>query len=416
VVRLARRLASVGLILVAIDFFDELASGLPAAGAPELRSDLGAGVAALTIAIFTTPLVLSLVVDVPLLLWAERRPRAKMVALGVFGMGLSLVGAALATSVVGFAVAFALFAPASGLACGLAQASLMDAEPARREENMAAWTFSGTLGDLCAPLAIAGAVAATGGHRLAWWAIGAGLIGLAPLLALRPLPNAATLDEDEPAEPFWVALRNRELVLWLVGVSLCGLLDEIFAAYAALSLRDRFPSDPSVVTQALTAGTVGALVGLVALRRLLRSVTPSRLLAFACIGSVVAYVAWLRSSSATAGIVWMGVVCAFVSWQYPLTQARAYRAARGRSGLVAALSPAVTSFELAAPFVLGLVAERFGLAAALTALLAQPVGLVSVILACRRFPSRGFWSDCESVNTELQNSAKVADRRGVQGD
>ena len=114
--RLVRRLASVGLILVAIDFFDELASGLPAAGAPELRADLGTGVAALTIAVFTTPLVLSLLVDVPLLLWAERRSRAKMVALGVFGMGLSLVAAALATSVVGFALAFAIANPEGRLA------------------------------------------------------------------------------------------------------------------------------------------------------------------------------------------------------------------------------------------------------------------------------------------------------------
>ncbi len=370
-------------MLVGIDFFDELASGLPAAGAPELRADLGTGVAALTVAIFTTPLLLSLVVDVPLLLWAERRSRSRMVALGLLGMGLSLLGAALSTSVVEFGLAFALYAPASGLACGLAQASLMDGEPAQREQNMAAWTLSGTLGDLFAPLAIAGAVALSGGHRLAWWVIGLGLVLLAPLIATRPLPSGRAEDDGAPTEPFWKALRNRELVLWLLGVSLCGLLDEIFAAYAALSLRDRFPDDPAVVTKALTACTVGGILGLVALRRLLTSVAPTRLLGLACVGSVVAYVAWLNSSSATAAIVWIGLIGALVSWQYPLAQATAYRVAGGRSGLVAALSPAVTSFELVAPFLLGLAAERFGLGTALALLLAQPIGLVAVIASTR---------------------------------
>jgi MFS transporter, FSR family, fosmidomycin resistance protein len=398
-------------VLVGIDFFDELASGLPAAGAPELRAELGAGVAALTVAIFTTPLVLSLLVDVPLLLWAERRPRGKMIALGLFGMGLSLVAAGMATSVLGFGLAFALFAPASGLACGLAQASLMDAEPDRREQNMAAWTFAGTLGDLFAPLAIAGAVLATGGHRLAWWTIGLALMAAAPLLAMRALPGGPAPSDDGAApEPWQRALRNRKLLLWLAGVGLCGLLDEIYGAYAALSLRDRFPLDPSVVTKALTACTVGALLGLFVLQRLLASVSPARLLALSCVGSIVAHLAWLGSSSVTAAVGWMGVVGAFVSWQYPLAQAQAYRAAADRSGLVAALSPAVTGFELAAPLLLGLVAERWGLGVALAVLLVQPAGLGGVLMVCRVS-----LRDCESRNTQLVNSARVPGRPGVQG-
>jgi MFS transporter, FSR family, fosmidomycin resistance protein len=397
-------------VLVGVDFFDELASGLPAAGAPELRLALGAGVAALTVAIFTTPLVLSLLVDVPLLLWAERRSRSRMVALGLLGMGLSLVAAALATSVVGFGLAFALYAPASGLACGLAQASLMDGEPERREQNMAAWTLSGTLGDLCAPLAIAGAVALGGDHRPAWWAIGLGLVLLAPLIAVRPLPSGRAEDDEAPAEPFWKALRNRQLVLWLFGVSLCGLLDELFAAYAALSLRDRFPDDPAVVTKALAACTVGGILGLVVLRRLLVSVAPTGLLVVACLGSVVAYAAWLHSSSVTLVIVWIGVIGAFVSWQYPLAQAKAYRVAADRSGLVAALSPAVTSFELVAPLFLGLAAERFGLGTALALLLAQPIGLV-VVIASTRTPKLGILLGSPAAEGSKESKEDHADER-----
>ncbi|HEY3494501.1 MAG TPA: hypothetical protein VGK73_07440, partial [Polyangiaceae bacterium] len=52
-----------------------------------------------------------------------------------------------------------------------------------------------------------------------------------------------------------------------------------------------------------------------------------------------------------------------------------------RSGLVAALAPAVTSIELLSPVVLGLIADRYGLTAALAILLVQPLGLACVLLA-----------------------------------
>ncbi|HEY3495775.1 MAG TPA: MFS transporter, partial [Polyangiaceae bacterium] len=325
-----RRALSTGFVLAGIDFFDELASGLPAAGAPELRADLEATVTGITVAVFTLPLLVSLFVDTPVLFWAERRGRSRMIALGLFGMGAALILAGCAGTVPAFGAAFALFAVSSGLACSLAQAALMDGDPARREQNMTAWAFSGTLGDLCAPLCIAAAVALAGSHRAAYFAVGVGLVCLSPWFARRELPSGAPLpeDDDEPARgALRSALSNRALLLWLAGVSLCGLLDEIFAAFGALWLRERFPRDPAVVATALTACTLGALIGLALLHRLLARHSPQLLLAIACTGSIVAHFGWLASRSSLAATLWMGVAGLFVAWHYPLAQAQAYRAA-----------------------------------------------------------------------------------------
>ena len=332
---------------------------------------------------FTAPLALSLLVDTPLLLWAARRPRAKMVALGLFGMGLSLVLAGLARGVVEFGIAFALFAPASGLACSLAQAALMDGDPDGRERNMANWALAGTLGDLFAPICIAAAVWFSGTHRAAYLGVGALLMLLAVPLARRPLATGNEPPEDESVgASLGAAFSNRTLLLWLAGVALCGLLDEIFATFGALWLRQHFPEDPDVVVKALSAQTLGGLLGLVVLKRLLGRYSPRVLLATACAGSIIAAVLFLGARSAWSATLFVALVGLFVSFHYPLAQAQAYRAAEGRSDLVAALGPAVTSFELLSPFVLGLIADRYGLTLALAALVAQPAGLL-LILATR---------------------------------
>jgi FSR family fosmidomycin resistance protein-like MFS transporter len=49
-------------------------------------------------------------------------------------------------------IALVLFYPASGAFVNLSQASLMDAEPEKHEQNMVRWTFSGSLGIVIGPL------------------------------------------------------------------------------------------------------------------------------------------------------------------------------------------------------------------------------------------------------------------------
>jgi MFS transporter, FSR family, fosmidomycin resistance protein len=379
-VRLARRVSSVGLVLTSVDFFDELASGLPSAGAPELRTALDTGVAVLTFVVFTAPQLFALLVDGPLLVWAERRGRGPMVALGLAGMGVSLVLSGLARTPLEFGLAFALYHPASGLACSLAQASLMDHDPARREHGMTAWVLAGTLGDLVAPLAIGAAVALGDGFRAAWLVVGGALVVLASVVAGRALPHVRAVEDEDAADgTFRAALRNRPLLAWLVGVGLCGLMDETLTTFGALWLTERFPGSPLAVTAGLTACTTGGVLGLVALNRLLHRFSPRRLLAVSALGSVGLFAGWVGSASVLESSLWLFFLGVSIAWQYPLVQAQAYRAAEGRSGQVVVLGPLVSALELASPIALGFVADRGSLTLSLVALLAQPAGLLLVL-------------------------------------
>lgn len=52
-----------------------------------------------------------------------------------------------------------LISPASGAFVSVSQATLMDSSPGRREQNMARWTFAGSVGMTGSPLALAAAAA-----------------------------------------------------------------------------------------------------------------------------------------------------------------------------------------------------------------------------------------------------------------
>ncbi len=75
----------------------------------------------------------------------------------VFAAALLLT--ALSHSFTPLLLSFILFYPASGAFVSLSQATLMDLEPARREQNMARWTAAGSLGVVAGPLALGGAAA-----------------------------------------------------------------------------------------------------------------------------------------------------------------------------------------------------------------------------------------------------------------
>jgi MFS family permease len=383
-------LASAALALTVVDFWDELASGLPTAGAPAVRSAFGVDVATLTFVVFTLSGLLALVVTTPLLLWAERRPRASMIALGLLGMAVSVGLCGLSGSVAVFALAFALYAPACDLACGLAQAALMDLDPEARERRMAAWTFAGTVGDLAAPPLIALAVV-LGDFRVAWFATAAGLVVMALAIRRLRLPSSPSGDLDSDREPANGSLRgalragleNRRLLLWLCGVTLCALMDETLTVLVAFWAHERFPNEPHASAWILTATTAGSALGLVLLDRLLGRFSARRLLTVACAGTLLSYAPWLGAVTLPAAAFWAFLAGVLIAWQYPLAQAQAYRAAGARSGLVPALSAPLTVFELVAPVLLGFIADRAGVTMAMTLLLVQPLGLL-LVLSWRR--------------------------------
>ncbi len=326
------------------------------------------------------------------MLWAARFRRASVIRFGLLGFALSLALSALTQAAWVFAIAWAAIYLMSGFACSTAEAALMDADPAQRERRMTEWTLAASLGDLATPLALA-AVAALGfGYQSAWLAV-AGCMALFGWFAgLRELPRARDRDHDAgDAEASTVRELLREagkhprLVAWLLGATLCSLMDETLVAFAALWIRQRFVA-PSATTLALTSLALGAFAGLVLLRRLLMSWPRRPFLIGACAGAIASVALVLAASTLSGACAGLFLLGAFAATHYPLAQAAAYGALPGRSNSVAALTQLFAPVDLLLPLALGMVADRFGVASAIAALTLQPLALLVIANVRSRSP------------------------------
>lgn len=365
---------------------------MPALGAPDIQAGLEVSYALTTALLMVLPAVPSLLLELPLMLLADRYPRRWFVVGGLLATAACLVVAASATSYWVLASALALWATASGIGVGLSQATLMDAHPDRREQMMSRWVLGGYAGDLLAP-AMLGALAALG---LGWRTgalIGAALHVMAALvLARKPFPAAGADDDDEPVIGGPVgalrqALRTPGLVPWLGAAALCDLMDETLVVLASIRLRHTLGE--GAVTQMIVVGcfVAGATLGLVVADRILARSSPRRVLVISATLCALAYGAWLAVESPVASAALLFVVGAGAAPLYPITQAQAYRCLPGGSGTVNAAGYVFLVPELCLALLLGWMADAVGVVPALALLLVQPLGVLAIALALRPGPA-----------------------------
>ncbi|HLT35345.1 MAG TPA: MFS transporter [Enhygromyxa sp.] len=370
-----------------VDLLDELGAGLTPVSAADIRDEFGLAYGSAALVLLVAPLLLSLVIEGPLLLLSDRWRRDRMAGLAMMLMGLFMLLAACAGSAWVLALGLGGWATASGIACGISQGALMDAYPHERERWMTRWTSMGALGDSLAPALVFGAAAIGFGWRGAL--VAAAILHLLHALPLaravaRLSPSERQADQDEDEDEAQLGslldrvragLRDPTLLAWLAGSALCCLLDEILYVFGALYLRDEFGADVATQTAAFTACAVAGVVGLVLTDRLLRRVDPLRLLVLASLACALVFVLWLTARTVIGSIVALALVGLFVAPLYPICAARAYAARPGEAGLVAAIDQLFTPFSIVAPIALGLIADRFGVLVALAVLLLQPVGV-----------------------------------------
>jgi MFS family permease len=377
--------------LVFVDFLDELGSGVMPVSAAEIRDEWTLAYAGTGAMLLVVPMVLAMVIETPLLLLSDRWPRTKVVPISLALMGVMMLLAASASSMWIPALAFGVWAALSGIACAQAQGLLMDAFPDQRERWMTRWTLCGTIGDFATPLVIV-AVAWLGlGWRGALAVAGVLHLGHALVLARVPIREGPSDDDDDDDEheSLWArmrrGLRDRELLAWLSASSLCCLLDEIFVVFAALFLHDQLGAD--LIVQAIAFGVcaLGGVLGLVATDRLLHRLNPLRLLVVASLASVIAIAIWLQIRSIPISIGMLFVIGVVVAPLYPICAARAYAAKPGEPGLVAAVEQLFGWLPIVAPLLLGLIADHWGVVAALALLTIQPIG-VGLVAALRMRP------------------------------
>jgi FSR family fosmidomycin resistance protein-like MFS transporter len=303
---------------------------------------------------------------------AGSRRRAVVVAGGVcFAAGLALT--ALASSFAVLLVAFSLLYPASGAFVSLSQATLMDAQPARREHNMARWTLAGAVGALAGPLLL-GAAAWAG---LGWRALFAGLVVLAVgLVALaRRGPAGHDAAERIGLRDAARTLLRREVVRWLVLGQLANLLLDVFLGFLALDLVDVAHASSATGGLAVAVWTGAGLAGSAAAIPLLRRADGLRYLRASAWAAGPLFVAFLLVPSLAARLALVAALALVGAGWYPVLQARLCDELGPASSLaltVQALVPLIAVLPLAVAALAGWI----GLGAALWTLLAAPAALL----------------------------------------
>jgi predicted MFS family arabinose efflux permease len=385
--------AAAAAALVYVDFLDELGAGVAPVSAADIRDEFAVAYSGIALMLLVAPLLLSLVVEGPLLLFSDRWKRERVATGCIASMGVAMLVAASASSAWMLALAFGAWGSIGGLGCGLCQGVLMDAYPDERERWMTRWTLMGAIGDSMTPLLIVAATATGIGWRGAL-AI-AGALHLIHALVLSRVRLETTGegggdddDDDEPRGAIWknlrAALRDRELLLWLGACALCCLLDEILVAFGVLFLRDELGAGVEVQALAFLVAALCGALGLFLTDRLLHRVNPLHLLIATSLATAVVFVLWLFARTIPASVILLGLIGLFCAPLYPICAARAYAARPGQTGLVAALDQLFAPVPLLAPLLIGFVADRSGIVIALAILLLQPLGVAVAAMFARR--------------------------------
>lgn len=385
----ARNLRLFILTLLAVEFLDELVFGVREAAWPLIRDDLRLTYTQVGI-VLSVPAVFGNLVEPALgILGDVWRRRALVLAGGIVY--------ALATVLVGLSPGFAvlLFAecassPASGAFVGLSQATLMDAAPSRREQNMARWTLAGSLGNSAGPAAVGLCVWA--GLSWRWNFIGVGALMLAAVAVARrhPFENGAPHEESETRAAFVEgvrgalrALRNRAVLRWLFLLLLGDFTYDVLRGFLALYFVDVVGAGEARAALAVVVWTWVGLAGDFLLLPLLERVRGLSYLRVSTAVVSVLFPALLLVEGFAPKLVVLGLLGFANAGWYAILKARLYEELPGRSGTTMTLGNVFGIFGGFVPFALGAFAQRFGLGAMMWLLAAGPFTLVLGLLTVR---------------------------------
>ncbi len=364
--------------------FDELASGVSSVAAPDIERAFETSHAMFAMFVFVGPGIVALVIEPLIFLAADRYPRAWFIRGGLTAMSLASFASGLAPGPFALAAATSVLWLAIGASSSLAQATLMDRDPDNRAKTLARWTLLGLIGDLCAPAILAVMAIAGLTWREGYMSVGA-LVGVWAIVAwLTPIDTPRETEESEEPTRGLLAtlrdvLRDRTLVVWLFGLALCDLLDEILVVFATIHVRDGLGGGQLWQSAIVATLIASGAIGLVVLERLLKKHDESRLLVAFSAACAVAVGAWIAAPNLVASLVLVIPVGATATVLYPLVASRVFAQRPEESGAVLAASHLFTPLGLALPFLIGALADHAGTYAALAVLVAQPVGLIVLV-------------------------------------
>jgi MFS transporter, FSR family, fosmidomycin resistance protein len=368
--------------LLAVEFLDELVSSAWTAAWPLIRTDLGLTYVEVGL-LLALPALFASVVEPAIGLLGDAWNRRTLILGGGIGYLAGLLLCAASGSFLPFLLGLLLLYPAGGAFIELSQVALMDAAPARHEQNMARWALAGSVGMLLGPAVLSAATVAGSGWRAVLFAFAALVIAaivalrrtpiaLPPLATTQPLPRAVA----EAARAALRALRRREVVRWLALLQFADLMLDVLFAWLALYFVDVVGLSGAGAAVAIAVWIGVGLAGDVLLLPLLERVDGVRWLRLSALLTLIVFPAFLLVDGVPGKLALLGLLGILNAGWYAILKGRLYSALPGQTASVMALGSVSGLFGALLPLGLGAAAETFGLDVALWLLLAAPVALL----------------------------------------
>ena len=365
--------------LLLIEFLDEVIFNFVGAAMPRIRGDLGLSYAQIGL-LLTLPLLAGNLIEPLLGVLGDVWRRKALIVGGGIALALAMTAFATARTFPVLLIAMVASYPASGAFVTLSQATLMDVNPGREEQMMARWTAVGSMGYIVGPLMVTLAFAAGFGWRGLYLGLAVGAAVLAIALWRRPFDrrrgDASEADERYGLREVLKAIGDSKLLRWLALTHAADLMLDILLGFVALYFHDVLGLSDAGASAAVLVATSAGFIGDLLLIPLLDRVKGLTLVRWTAVVVLVLYIAWLGINWLPAKYILLALIQLGVIGWYQVLQGRAYAALPGKSGTVMAASSIVGFVSSLIPLGLGLVAERFGLTAAMWLLAVGPVSLI----------------------------------------
>jgi FSR family fosmidomycin resistance protein-like MFS transporter len=371
------------IIYLFIEFIDELVFGVGEIALPFIRDDL-----------HLTYTQIGLLLSVPGIVGAFIEPfigilgdvwrRRLLILTGGFFFTAALTLTSISITFYFLLFSIILFFPASGAFVSLSQANLMDSAPSRHEQNMARWTFAGSLGVLCGPLLLGLFVY----FGLGWRGTYAALVffsTLCLLAAFRYLPLDSSVAPPalslrvilDGFRAAFAALKRADVWRWLLLLEFADLMGDVLFSYLALYFVDVGGASEADAGIAVTVWlAIGLVSDLLFIPFIDRQKDTLQFVRRTALFELFAFAVFLLTPGFIPKLMIVIIVNLFNTGWYPILQGRLYSSLPGQSASVMAIGSVTAPVANFFPFLIGFLADQFGLQAAMWILIMGPIALV----------------------------------------
>ncbi len=316
---------------------------------------------------------------------ADYVSRRLLASLGAAAYGAAMIGFGLADSFYGLFAAAFIWGAASDAFIHGCEVALVDLAGDALPKALARVNAWSAVGDLLAPLTIAGA--ALLGLDWRWLFLGGGGLMLAYggwLGAYRFPPPAPGEAHGNPLAGLWAVLNDGRVLVLAVVMGLYALLDEPLLAFLIAYLQADGGFEPASAVVLSLGFLCGGLVGFAAAERLVPQERPARALTPAALALTLAVPLMIFGGNGlliAAGGIASGVAGAVF---YTALQTVILTLRPGQAGTTGAVVSAIGLAGAAFPGVVGAAADHWGLTAGMALYAVIPALVLILVVAARR--------------------------------